>query len=387
MPAANQIRLLKSNGSGRWEEFHFTATPDSLLAIDGSGNPSLVTKAAFIGGMNYQGTWNAATNTPAIPAAASGNSGYYYKVATAGTTTISGINEWKVGDMLISNGTTWEKIDNTSPITTGVAYVDTAGSDATGAIGDASKPFLTMQAAYDAGARSFELSVGTFTGITGITGTVTISIRGRGIGKTHISQIVGQPDNNPVLVLQDIGPFSCTINEVDVSGQAEAGEGGGGRDAGQVVLRGCYILEGVSANGGEGGPGGVGVQGGNGGLAGGIEMYDCRMSAAASVGVLARGGIGGGNFEDTSGGNGGNGGSILLDRCYVVNPSVWGGDGGFCSASGSNGGNGGTITATFTEMFSYSVGALNGGVAGGTGATDGTVGTFTPFACIYDNGD
>jgi hypothetical protein len=77
---------------------------------------------ALVGASQYQGTWNAATNTPAIPAAAIGNKGWYYVVATAGTTNINGINSWAVGDQIISNGTVWQKIVNVSAVTSVNTY-------------------------------------------------------------------------------------------------------------------------------------------------------------------------------------------------------------------------------------------------------------------------
>lgn len=67
---------------------------------------------SVVGGMKYQGVWDAATNTPAIPAAASSNAGHYYKVSVSGTTAVDGIAEWAVGDWIVSNGTSWDKIDN-----------------------------------------------------------------------------------------------------------------------------------------------------------------------------------------------------------------------------------------------------------------------------------
>jgi len=67
---------------------------------------------AILGGLSYQGVWNASTNTPIIPTASSGNKGYYYKVSVAGTTNIDGITSWSVGDWIVSNGTTWDKVDN-----------------------------------------------------------------------------------------------------------------------------------------------------------------------------------------------------------------------------------------------------------------------------------
>lgn len=68
--------------------------------------------AAVLGAMSYQGVWNAATDTPTIPAAAAGNKGYYYKVGTSGTTAVDGESDWVVGDWIVSNGAAWDKIDN-----------------------------------------------------------------------------------------------------------------------------------------------------------------------------------------------------------------------------------------------------------------------------------
>jgi hypothetical protein len=67
---------------------------------------------SLLGAVRYQSTWDAATNTPAIPAASASNKGHYYRVATAGTTSISSIADWGVADWIISNGASWEKIDN-----------------------------------------------------------------------------------------------------------------------------------------------------------------------------------------------------------------------------------------------------------------------------------
>jgi hypothetical protein len=74
---------------------------------------------SIVGGVIYKGTWNAATNTPAITtgSATSSNKGYYYKTSIAGSTTVDGISTWAVGDWIISNGTTWDRI-----ITTEASY-------------------------------------------------------------------------------------------------------------------------------------------------------------------------------------------------------------------------------------------------------------------------
>lgn len=66
-----------------------------------------------IGAVNYKGTWNAATNNPAL-ASGVGVKGDYYVVGTAGTTTIDGISTWYVGDWIVFNGTVWQRVQGGS---------------------------------------------------------------------------------------------------------------------------------------------------------------------------------------------------------------------------------------------------------------------------------
>lgn len=56
-----------------------------------------------------------------------------------------------------------------------VAYVQTNGDNATGIIGDPSKPFLTAQAAFDQGAEIFHLGAGITTGVS-VTGTSDVDV-------------------------------------------------------------------------------------------------------------------------------------------------------------------------------------------------------------------
>lgn len=87
----------------------------AALGADGKV-PSAQLPAAIFGAMSYQGTWNANTNTPMIPAASAANKGHYYKVAVAGSTNVDGESDWKVGDWIVSNGAGWDKIDNTDQV-------------------------------------------------------------------------------------------------------------------------------------------------------------------------------------------------------------------------------------------------------------------------------
>lgn len=106
---------------------------------------------AVLGALKYQSTWNATTNTPAIPAAAAGNKGWYYVVSVAGTTSIGGITDWEIGDWLVSNGTAWQKIDNTDQVVSvaGLKGIITAAALKT-ALAIAIADVAGLQAALDA---------------------------------------------------------------------------------------------------------------------------------------------------------------------------------------------------------------------------------------------
>lgn len=90
---------------------------NGVATLDGAGKlTASQLPASAVGGLSYKGVWDASTNTPAIPAASAGNKGHYYKVSVAGATIVDTINDWKVGDWIASNGSTWDKIDNTDAV-------------------------------------------------------------------------------------------------------------------------------------------------------------------------------------------------------------------------------------------------------------------------------
>lgn len=67
--------------------------------------------ARKLGVLDYKGTWNASTNTPALQSG-QGNKGAYYIVSAAGSTDLDGTDDWGLKDWVVFNGSTWEKIDN-----------------------------------------------------------------------------------------------------------------------------------------------------------------------------------------------------------------------------------------------------------------------------------
>jgi len=70
---------------------------------------------AMIGGSIFQSVWNASTNSPSLSSGV-GTKGFYYIVNVDGTTNLDGINDWKIGDWAIFDGTVWRKVDNTDSI-------------------------------------------------------------------------------------------------------------------------------------------------------------------------------------------------------------------------------------------------------------------------------
>jgi hypothetical protein len=94
--------------------------PNGVATLDAGGKVP-TSQIPQMGDLNYQGTWNANTNTPTL-ASGVGTKGYYYVVNVAGTTTLDGISDWNVGDWAVFNGTVWEQIDNTDAVTSVNGY-------------------------------------------------------------------------------------------------------------------------------------------------------------------------------------------------------------------------------------------------------------------------
>ena len=83
---------------------------NGLATLDASGRvPLSQIPDSIVGAVTFQGVWNANTNSPTITSSV-GTQGYYYRVGTAGTTTINGISSWAVNDTIIFDGSVWSKI-------------------------------------------------------------------------------------------------------------------------------------------------------------------------------------------------------------------------------------------------------------------------------------
>lgn len=74
--------------------------------------PSANLPDSIVGAVSYQGTWDAQNNNPALPNPTTVQ-GHYYVTKVPGTYLS---NVYAIGDWVISNGTIWEKVDNTQNV-------------------------------------------------------------------------------------------------------------------------------------------------------------------------------------------------------------------------------------------------------------------------------
>ena len=96
---------------------------NGVATLDSGGQIPL-SQIPPLGDLNYQGTWNATTNTPTLTSSV-GTKGYYYVVSVAGTTNLNGITDWQINDWAVFNGSVWQKIDNTDSVTSVNGYTGT----------------------------------------------------------------------------------------------------------------------------------------------------------------------------------------------------------------------------------------------------------------------
>jgi len=130
------------------------------------------------GGLVYQGTWNASTNTPTL-ASGTGTNGYYYIVSAAGSTNLDGITDWQIGDWLLFNGTAWQKIDQSEliqSITSADSSITVTTTGSTVDLATYSSPRLIAQVRNETGATLTKGTVVYISGASGNKATVSKAI-------------------------------------------------------------------------------------------------------------------------------------------------------------------------------------------------------------------
>lgn len=125
---------------------------NGVATLDNNGKlPLSQINDAVLGQVEYMGVWDATTNTPTLPTTPE-KKGDYYVTSVAGE--FDG-KFYEVGDWIISNGTSWDKVDNTDAVAsvngkTGVVVLTKAdvGLGNVDNTADMDKPLSTAQQAY-----------------------------------------------------------------------------------------------------------------------------------------------------------------------------------------------------------------------------------------------
>ena len=151
------------------------------------------------GSLVYQGTWDAATNNPAL-ASSVGTKGDYYVVSVSGSTNLNGITDWVVSDWAVFNGTVWQKVDNSE-----IIYVSNVATG-TGLTGGPITSTGTVSLANTA------VTIGTYGGATNVA-SFTVDQQGR---LTSASNVTIAISNSAV---SGLGTMSTqNANSVSITG-------------------------------------------------------------------------------------------------------------------------------------------------------------------------
>jgi hypothetical protein len=99
--------MIKKHGGifGRNPTFN-DVTVEGTLSIEG---PIVINGNTF-SGLDYEGAWNASTNTPTLTSSV-GTLGQFYIVSVAGNTNLNGVTNWGVGDWAVFNGSVWQRVE------------------------------------------------------------------------------------------------------------------------------------------------------------------------------------------------------------------------------------------------------------------------------------
>ena len=168
-------------------------------------------------GLSFEGSWNANTDTPSLSGTTPDN-GTFYIVSVAGSTNLSGITDWEVGDwaVYVSDGAGtdgWQKIDNTSTLSgSGTAGQLTYWTGTANVAGDAG---LT----YNATSNNLEVGNNITAG-----GTITSSDGNSGEWNTAYDNMItavgvsGTSTKTITLTQQDGGTLTANWTDIGESG-------------------------------------------------------------------------------------------------------------------------------------------------------------------------
>ncbi|QEE24598.1 hypothetical protein CS053_08840 [Rhodanobacter glycinis] len=120
------------------------ANGTATLGSDGTLASSEI-PTSLLGQVDYQGTWDASTGSPPTASPAKGE---YWIVSVAGSTSLSGITTWNIGDWAIYD-TQWDKVNNTDAVSSVaglVGIISTASLQSALGLGSAAYTALSAYA-------------------------------------------------------------------------------------------------------------------------------------------------------------------------------------------------------------------------------------------------
>jgi len=220
LDVAEKIKVI-TNGGG---------TSQSVLDSIASLQAQITAMAGFV---NYEGTWNASTNTPTLVSSV-GTKGDYYVVSTTGTTNLNGITTWTQGDWAIFNGSAWEKVDNTDLVSS------VAGR--TGAVTLSTTDISGLGTIATQAASSVSITGGSITGITDLAvadgGTGSSTTSG---ARTNLGLVIGTDvlaPNGSAASLTSFPTFNqnTTGTASNVTGTVAIANGGSGQTTAQLAI-------------------------------------------------------------------------------------------------------------------------------------------------------
>lgn len=112
--AWHKVRVTDAEFDARYERIANKGAANGYASLDGGGKVPVAQLPSSL--MQYQGVWDASTNSPTL-ADGTGDTGDVYRVTVGGTRNLgSGNITFDVGDYVIYNGTVWEKSDTTDAV-------------------------------------------------------------------------------------------------------------------------------------------------------------------------------------------------------------------------------------------------------------------------------
>lgn len=188
--SGNSTSIVSIAGAGAYVLSSLLGATNGVATLDGGGKvPLSQIPASIAGALQYQGVWNAATNSPAL-ASGVGTKGNFYKVSVAGTTALNGNAAWDVGDMVVFDGATWDKLDGPQESVTSVAgrigAVTVASTDLTDA--GATGRSLVQAATATAAKTLLAIAAGDVSGLGALATLATVNLSTLATGTLQAAQ-------------------------------------------------------------------------------------------------------------------------------------------------------------------------------------------------------